>query len=48
MNKKEKRIRELVGQLLDWWDQLPNDVKTDPDLEKIAKIIDEINEAIES
>jgi hypothetical protein len=40
-------VMPLIGDLLDRWDSLPNDVKSDSDLDGIAKIIKEIDNGME-
>jgi len=54
MSERSKIIREqvmavmpLIGGLLDAWDDLPNDVSCDPELELVAEYIQRINDAME-
>jgi len=42
-----KAVMQLIGGLLDAWDDLPNDVKGDPELERVARHIDGIYDAME-
>jgi hypothetical protein len=44
--KQAKRVMPLIGTLLDRWDDLPGDVKSDPELEKFSRIIQKIGSAI--
>jgi len=37
----------LIGGLLDAWDALPNDIKSDPELDRIRYEIEAINIAME-
>jgi hypothetical protein len=37
----------LVALLLDRWDDLPNDVKSEPELEPVAKVIGQIAEIVD-
>lgn len=37
----------LIGELLDSWDDLPNDVKSDPELERLSRNIQKIDSAME-
>lgn len=41
---RTNKILLLVAQLLDKWDELPNDVKSEPELEDIKNVIDHISE----
>ena len=41
-------VMPLIGNLLDAWDDLPNDVKTDPELERLADKIESIDRAMEN
>ena len=43
MDKTSKMLL-LVAQLLDRWDELPNDVKSDPELEPVKKVVSQISE----
>ena len=45
--KQSKDVMLLIGGLLDAWDDLPNDVKSDPELEKLSKHIEKIDNAME-
>ena len=45
--KQAKDVMPLIGGLLDAWDNLPNDVKSDPELEKLSKHIQKIDDAME-
>ncbi len=55
MNKEQAKlvrlqainVMPLIGGLLDAWDDLPNDVKGDPELEHLEKYIDLIDDAME-
>ena len=44
---QSKAVMPLIGKLLDAWDDLPNDVKSDPELEHLEKYIDLIDDAME-
>ncbi len=43
-----ERVMPMIGPLLDAYEQLPNDLKTDPDLDSIRKIVAAINKAMET
>lgn len=45
--KQAKAVMPLIGCLLDAWDDLPNDVKSDPELEKLSKHVQKIDDAME-
>ncbi len=45
--EQTRRAAPHVGNVLDMWEQLPNDLKTDPDLEALARALDSLNEAME-
>ena len=45
--KQSLVVIPLIGRLLDAWDDLPNDVKSDPELERVAKHIRLIDEGME-
>ena len=45
---QSRKVMPLIGNLLDQWDDLPNDVKSFPELERIAKIITKIDDAMEA
>ena len=45
--RQAKTVMPLIGVLLDYWDGLPNDVKSDPELENIAEVIGKINDGME-
>ena len=45
--QQAERVMPLIGGLLDFWDQLPGDLQTDPELEKLAKQILAIDAAME-
>jgi hypothetical protein len=55
MNKEQVRLSRLqainvmplIGGMLDAWDDLPNDVKSDPELERLSKHILRIMDAME-
>ena len=54
MKEKDKIRKEqanavmpMIGKLLDAWDDLPNDVKSDPELKYISKCINKIDRAME-
>ena len=36
--------RGEIGNLLDHWDQVPNDIKTDPGIERVAQILNRLAE----
>jgi hypothetical protein len=42
------RILLLVAQLLDRWDELPNDVKSDPELEQVKGVMSQISNITDS
>jgi len=46
--RQAKDVMSLIGDLLDAWDELPNDVKTDPELERLATKIELIDHAMEN
>ena len=46
--RQAKDVMSLIGDLLDAWDELPNDVKTDPELERLAAKIESIDHAMEN
>jgi hypothetical protein len=41
-----RKVMPMIGPLLDAWDQLPNDVRGDSDLEQLAKHLEQINEGM--
>ena len=45
--EQSRNVMPLIGQLLDAWDELPNDVKSDPELNRLAKNIQRIDTAME-
>ena len=45
--EQAKRVMPMIGGLLDAWDELPNDVSTDPDLENLFACLEGIREAME-
>lgn len=45
--RQSRRAMPLIGPLLDRWDELPNDVKCDEELEKVAAVIERIDAAME-
>ena len=45
--KQAKTVMPLIGELLDSWDDLPNDVKSDPELERLSRNIQKIDSAME-
>ena len=45
--QQSKVVMPLIGVLLDRWDDLPNDVKSDPELDAIAEIINKIDNGME-
>ena len=55
MNKERTRLRRLqaiavmplIGPMLDEWEGLPNDVRSDPELSRLALHINHINDAME-
>jgi len=42
-----KGVMLIIGPLLDAWDDLPNDVKCDPELERVAERIRRIDDVME-
>jgi len=46
--RQTRDVMSLIGNLLDAWDDLPNDVKTDPELERLATKIELIDHAMEN
>ena len=46
--KQAKGVMPLIGGLLDAWDDLPNDVKSDPELKKLSKHIQKIDDIMEN
>jgi len=45
--EQSRNVMPLIGQLLDAWDELPNDVKSGPELNRLAKNIQRIDIAME-
>jgi len=45
--EQSRNVMPLIGGLLDAWDELPNDVKSDPELNRLAKNIQRIDTAME-
>jgi len=45
--RQTKAVMPLIGPLLDCWDELPNDVKSEPELEGLAEWINKINDGME-
>jgi len=45
--EQSRNVMPLIGGLLDAWDELPNDVKSDPELNRLAKNIQRIDIAME-
>ena len=45
--EQSNRVMPMIGKLLDVWDDLPNDVKSDPELNHLAKQINKIDFAME-
>lgn len=44
--QKKKEVMPLIGQLLDVWDDLPNDVKGDDELKRLAEVINKISDGM--
>lgn len=42
------KVLVLVALLLDRWDELPNDVKSEPELEAVAKVMSQISDVADS
>jgi len=42
-----RRVMALIGPLLDAWDELPNDIKSDLDLDNFAGHMRALNRAME-
>jgi hypothetical protein len=42
-----KTVMPLIGGFLDAWDDLPNDVKCDPELDNVREHIERIDRAME-
>uniref|UniRef100_A0A6H1ZSG7 Uncharacterized protein n=1 Tax=viral metagenome TaxID=1070528 RepID=A0A6H1ZSG7_9ZZZZ len=47
IREQTKAVMPLIGGLLDAWDDLPNDVKCDWELERVARHIQSIDDAME-
>lgn len=47
MSDKTNKILHLVGELLDRWDDLPNDVISMPELEKVEHVMSIIGNLID-
>lgn len=43
----EEDLRRAVGNILDQWDLLPNDVATDPSIDGLGRAVDELRELVE-
>ena len=46
--KQAKIVMPLIGPMLAAWDDLPNDVKTDPELERLFRHIQKIDSVMEA
>ena len=46
IRRQEKEVMVLIGPLLDAWDDLPNDVKGDDELKRVAEVIDKISDGM--
>ena len=46
LRRQNKVVMPLIGTLLDVWDEIPNDVKYDDELKRLAEIIDEISDGM--
>ena len=46
MNRTDKTL-VLVAQLLDKWDDLPNDVTSEPELEQVAQVMSQIENLVD-
>jgi len=46
IRRQEKEVMPLMGPLLDAWDDLPNDVKGDDELKRVAEVIDKISDGM--
>lgn len=47
LDAQAKAVIPLIAELLDTWDGLVNEIKTDPELEQLRKQIELIDEAME-
>jgi hypothetical protein len=45
--EQSKAVMPLINELLDRWDDLPNDVKMDDELSKLCNVIQKIDNAME-
>lgn len=46
--EQSARAVESVGNVLDQWEQLSNDLRADPELEALSKAMDALNEAMDA
>jgi len=46
-NEQIQNVMPLIGKLLDIWDDLPNDVKSDPELNYLSRCMQKIDMAME-
>jgi hypothetical protein len=47
LKEMSKKVMPLVGELLDIFDNVPNDIKSDEELEELFDIIDQISEIMD-
>jgi len=45
--KQAEAVIPMIGPLLEAWDALPNDVKSDPELERLSRHIEKVDSAME-
>ncbi len=46
IRRQRKEVMPLIGQLLDVWDDLSNDVKGDCELKRLAEVINKISDGM--
>jgi len=45
--KQAEAVIPMIGPLLEAWDALPNDVKSDPELERLSRHIEKVDSTME-
>lgn len=45
--KQAEKVMPMIGALLEAWDDLPNDVKSDPELDRLERQIRKIDNGME-
>ena len=45
--RQTRRVMPCIGPLLDSWEQVPNDVKSNPELEWFREHMEKLNQAME-